>query len=445
MIREERTDVVVVGAGLAGLMAATLVARAGRSVVVLEKAGRPGGRAGTQIRDGVVFNQGPHALYRAGHAARLLNELNVAVSGHLPKPGRARLVEADQVFRMPTDPGTLLLSRLLTAREKFRLVRFLSGIKGTDARSLDRIPLREWLESRLGRGRLTTLMRTIFRVTTYADDHDRLSAGAAIDQLRTSLAGNVLYLDGGWQSLVDGLRERAQEEGARLRTAARAVAVRPEQDGYSVRLAGGESVSARAVILAVEPGSALELLDLPLDGPLARWHAARRPIHAACLDLALSRLPRPSDRFALGLDRPYYYSVHSAAARLAPGGIAVVHVMKYLGGPSTVAVESIEQELESFLDRLQPGWRTHVVDRRFLPHLTVTHALPEAASAGLAGRPDVASAGRPGIFLAGDWVGAEGMLADASAASADRAAALVLAHLGSGRPVPVGRPSHVAC
>ncbi|MFN8640875.1 MAG: FAD-dependent oxidoreductase [Candidatus Binatia bacterium] len=43
----ERVDVVVIGAGLAGLAVAGWTARAGRSVVVCEKAGVAGGRAQT--------------------------------------------------------------------------------------------------------------------------------------------------------------------------------------------------------------------------------------------------------------------------------------------------------------------------------------------------------------------------------------------------------------
>ena len=92
------------------------------------------------------------------------------------------------------------------------------------------------------------------------------------------------------------------------------------------------------------------------------------PIKAACLDVALDRLERPRQRFALGLDRPFYYSVHSAAAKLAPEGISVVHVMKYLATTDASSpAESIEQELEGCLDRLQPGWRSHTVARRYLP------------------------------------------------------------------------------
>ncbi len=52
-------DVAIVGGGPAGLTAAVVAARAGRSVVLYEKASAPGGRAVTREIDGYRFNVGP--------------------------------------------------------------------------------------------------------------------------------------------------------------------------------------------------------------------------------------------------------------------------------------------------------------------------------------------------------------------------------------------------
>ena len=52
------------------------------------------------------------------------------------------------------------------------------------------------------------------------------------------------------------------------------------------------------------------------------------------------------------------------------------------------------------------------------------HALPTAETGGLSGRPAIAVAALPGVFLAGDWVGDEHLLAGAALASARQAAAL---------------------
>jgi protoporphyrinogen oxidase len=122
-----RADVTVVGGGLAGLTAAAVVARAGRSVLVLEQASDLGGRAVTQVRDGVHWNLGAHAIYCRGHAFRLLRELGVPFTGRYPSPGRALVVRADGSYRLPAGFGTLLGSMMLSAREKWRLVRFAEG------------------------------------------------------------------------------------------------------------------------------------------------------------------------------------------------------------------------------------------------------------------------------------------------------------------------------
>ena len=50
---------------------------------------------------------------------------------------------------------------------------------------------------------LSLLLAALFRLSTYCDDPEQMSAGAAIDQLKLALAGNVWYLDGGWQTLVE--------------------------------------------------------------------------------------------------------------------------------------------------------------------------------------------------------------------------------------------------
>jgi phytoene dehydrogenase-like protein len=415
-----------VGGGLAGLFAAALVARAGRSVVLLEQARHLGGRATTQVRDGVHFNLGPHALYRNGHAFALLRELGVKFHGSEPKPGRALLVTRDGTDLLPIGASSLLRMRGLSFREKLRFARFLQRLPKIDPRPLDAIASSRWLEEELGGGALAATLGAFFRLATYCADLDELSAGAAVEQLQSALAGNVWYVDGGWQSLVDGLRERALANGARIETGTRVEGVREESERVLLVVSNGAPVHARAIVVAVPPEEAAPLLALERDAVFARWFAERRSARAACLDLALSRLPRPRQRFALGLDRPHYFSVHSGAARLAPDGLVVAHAARYLvHGEAAGAADAaaIEKELEALVDAVQPGWRELVVARRFLPAMTVAPALPRASEGGRRGRPRVTLAGRPRLFLAGDWVGEPGLLADAAAASAREAAA----------------------
>jgi hypothetical protein len=83
------------------------------------------------------------------------------------------------------------------------------------------------------------------------------------------------------------------------------------------------------------------------------------------------------------------------------------------------------------MDLVQPGWRPLVLQRRFLPDMLVAHALPTAASGGLAGRPGPSMPDMDDLYVVGDWVGPAGLLADASLASAKQAATLILQRAGS--------------
>jgi hypothetical protein len=95
-------------------------------------------------------------------------------------------------------------------------------------------------------------------------------------------------------------------------------------------------------------------------------------------------------------------------------------VTRYLD-ESERASSTTEHEIESLLDLTQPGWRDEVVVRRFVPSLVVSNALPSVEWQTGAGPANVAVPGVAGLFVAGDWVGQDGLLADRALTSASRA------------------------
>jgi phytoene dehydrogenase-like protein len=426
MVSETRqVDVAIVGGGVAGLAAAALLARAGRSVVSFEKAAAAGGRAVTHRAGEFLFNQGPHALYRRGHGQAVLRELGVRLEGGVPTASGGYAIDRGRKHTLPGGFVSLLTTGLFALPAKLEMARLLAGVARIDPAPLARTTLREWVERTVRDPAARRFVEALVRLSTYANAPQEQSAGAALAQLQLALSGNVLYLDGGWQTLVDGLRDAAAAAGARIVTSARVAKVEAGAAGRRVALAGGEVVEAAAVILATPPEAAAALVGGAEGEVLRGWAARCRPVRAACLDVGLSRLPVPRATFALGIDEPLYFSVHSARARLGPTGAAVVHVAQYLPGEGSDAKE-VERRLESLLDLVQPGWRGALVERRYLPNMQVTGALVSAQDGGLAGRPGPQVAGTTDLFVAGDWVGPQGMLADASLASAGQAAEIIL-------------------
>ena len=421
-----RIDVAVIGGGLAGLTAATLLARAGRSVGVFEKSSAIGGRAVTQSKDQFHFNLGPHALYRRGHAAKVLRELGVTFTGGTPNASGGYAVDGGIKHTLPGGFVSLLTTGLLRLPAKFEVARLLGALQKIAAAPIQRIGVRQWLDEEIHHASVRRLVCALFRLATYADDAERMSAGAALAQLQMALDSNVSYLDGGWQVLVDGLRRAAERAGAMIASGTRVVAIEHDAAVRGVRLADGTHVSADAVIVAAGPADAQALVHDDAAMLMQQWAETAIPVKAACLDIALTRLPKPHASFALGIDRPLYLSVHSAVAKLAAPGGAMIHVAKYLNPNTPSDTKADERELEGLLDLIQPGWRTLVAERRFLPNMTVSHALITAAAGGTTGRPGPAVPNVRNLYVAGDWVGKEGMLADASAASACRAVEMVI-------------------
>jgi phytoene dehydrogenase-like protein len=419
------TDVAVVGGGLGGLAAATYAARCGRSVVVCEKASILGGRAATTHAGQFRFNLGPHALYAGSHGMAVLRELNVPFTGSPPSPSGGFAIARGAKHALPGGFLSLLSTGLFGVGPKLETARLLGGFARIDPRPLHRMTMSDWLASHIRHGEVRQLVAALVRLASYSDDPDRLSAGTGLAQLQCALKGNVLYLDGGWETLVNGLRAVAEAAGVRLRTGGRAVAIERTVTSWRVGLADSTSIDATAVIVAAGPETAAALVPPAVRAEVQPWSSGAIPVRAACLDLALAKLPQPRATFALGIDRPHYFSVHSAAATLGPPGNAVIQAAKYLG-PAGGDAKADELELEGLMDLVQPGWRSLVIERRFLPDMLVANALPTAACGGTLGRPGPAVPNTDDLYVVGDWVGPDGLLADATLASAKRAAAMLL-------------------
>ena len=414
-------NTVIIGGGIAGLTAAAYLARAGHTVTVFEKAQTIGGRARTENKQDFAFNLGPHALYRQGAGVKVLRELGVEFSGKIAGTDGAFAIDQGRKHTMPGGAVSLLTTSLLNLPAKMEAGKLLANFAKLDAPSFDHLTVREWLDQTVRQPKVAQLAQALFRVSSYANDPERQSAGAAIRQLQMGLDGGVYYLNHGWQTLVNGLRAVAEQAGATIQSEASVTAIERQASGFTVRLAKGETRAASCVIIAASPMDAASLVKD--NKALTKYAKAAIPGRAACLDVALTRLPQPHARFALGIDAPFYFSVHSATAHLAPDHGAMIHVAKYLTTNANEEALTIEQELEQMLDLLQPGWRTLVVARRFLPRLTVTNALVTVG--GWAKRPSPVVPGLDGLYITGDWVGDEGELADASFASGKAAAQMI--------------------
>ncbi|BCL78728.1 dehydrogenase [Ktedonobacteria bacterium brp13] len=424
------TDVAIVGGGLAGLSAATYLARAGMDVTLFEKSNHLGGRAATQEHKGYAFNHGIHAFCYGSTGTRVLRELGVTY--RYQNPRGVQLYAQGRFSSAPVSASTILRTDFLTTAEKMEFVGLFTKIICTKPASAGGQSAREWLDREVRNPHLHQMLAAFARTLTYCANLDLMSAEVFLQRVVLS---DVRYIDGGWQSIVESLQTRATEAGAHLLSGARASELLQHGEHHieGVRLADGRRVAARAVMLAITPAEALKLLDGESYEPLRQTLAAIRPVRVACLDVALSCLPAPQHAIAFDLEQPRFLTTQSLFARVAPAGGALIHTFKQLDPAQPGDPHQDERDLEEWLDQVQPGWRAVLVKRIFLPRIEAISLLPTAHSGGLAGRPGVQVPGVSNLYLAGDWIGNAGYLADASLASARQAAHLLIQH---GLPAP---------
>jgi phytoene dehydrogenase-like protein len=420
-----QTKVAVVGGGISGLTTACFLAREGAQVTLLEKAPTVGGRGATRESGACLFNRGIHALYTGGAASLIFEELGISYGHGTPK--ETFVLDGRELCPFPTSPSQFLRTDLLGAGDKMALVRFFAGLARARPTDLAGMSLQDWLNEKIRRPRLRMLVYSLAYPLVYTSALDLVSAEVFVDKFQRALKHPVHYIDGGWQVLVDGLRGVAERNGTRVVNSTRVEAVEVEGGRVrGVRLRDGSEVRASAVVLAVGPRDASKLVGGREHPALRRVVDGLVPARVACLDVALSSLPLPGVPVVQDLGGPRFMTVQSLYSRVAPVGSALIYTFKQLDPRTPGDPREDERDLEGLLDAAQPGWRDVLVDRQYLPRIEAVGALPTAEGGGFAGRPEPRVPGIAGLYLAGDWVGPEGFLADASAASARSAARLVL-------------------
>lgn len=419
----DQPDVAIIGGGLAGLFAAIAAADSGARPVVFESRRTLGGRGRTDVTEGAHLNLGPHAVYRGGVLQRELDRLRISLTGGVPNGAKSRFLRSDRVRLVPVSD------------HRTAVVGAMSKLGAGKDPALDRISIAEWAESSLGRSEDTVAwLFAMTRLTSYVDAPDRFAARPALMQIRSALRHNVRYLDGGWGPMVEALRVAAAERGVRFAASTAVERVEPAtrwgRRCWTVVTAERETVVGSVVVAAGGPAVARRLLALP------DAFAVGPPVEASVLDVIVPRPPKPG--VLIGVDQPLYLSTHHPVAKLLDRPGALVGLMHYLPpGGEVPEPATIREGLLTHLDRTDVA-AGEVEWSRYLHRMTVAGGLPAAHLGGLAGRPGVAVDERPGVFIAGDWVGPEGLLADASAASGTSAGTAAARVASTAAPVAAG-------
>jgi phytoene dehydrogenase-like protein len=358
MAGDSRYDAVIVGGGHNGLVAAAYLARAGRTVLVLERRDRVGGAAVSERAfPGVDARVSRHAYLVSLLPERIVRELGLGIelrrrriSSYTPvpsDPGRGALVDTADRERTRAslaaatgDPAALdgwerlhdacaAVARAVwpTLLEPLRPAAELRARAGDDAAwaALVERPIGELIEDCLSDDTLRGVVLTDALIGTFAGAHD-----ADLRQNRCFLyhvmGGGTGHWDvpvGGMGALTDALETAARAAGAEVRCGSEAFTVEPGPDGVAVRFGDG----ARGERVAVGGHVLADVAPAVVDRLRGRAPAAAPEGAQLKVNLVLERLPRlcdgavdPAEAFAGTFHANEGYSQLERARAQAAGG-----------------------------------------------------------------------------------------------------------------------------
>jgi monoamine oxidase len=262
-----KCDVVVVGAGLAGLSAARDLQRGGTDVVVLEARNRAGGRVEqTTLADGRIVQLGGEVIGPFHEAyVGLAGELGLTIVPSFPQlPGGDTWVLADGTYvgdDFPWMDDADRRSFAALSDEFGALARTVDPDdpwSHPDAERLDRLSIAAWLRDR-GATPNVVRARDLAMLSLSAESVERTSLLAELRKEAVA-GGNGFYDYAVWEchrvaegSATVALR-MAEELGHRVRYATPVTRIRVSGQGCSVTTETGERYEADAVVCAVPVG-----------------------------------------------------------------------------------------------------------------------------------------------------------------------------------------------
>lgn len=255
-------DVVIVGAGVAGLGCGALLSHKGLRVLVLEASSRPGGRANSiSYEGGYTVDWGIHSLRGgdAGAGARLFQQLDLPLE--VVPLGEGRLYQEGTWYPLPTSVSALMSTSLLSDADRMKVGTLFGDIMGATPETLFSTSVSAWLDAHDVSPAIRRIFQLYAGLILIVPDVTVASMGEMLDIMHTILRSGKAagYPKGGWKALLEALRARIEAQGE-VQFDSRVTSIRIRDGAVQGIQIGTKIIGCDTVVAAVPPSALPPLL-----------------------------------------------------------------------------------------------------------------------------------------------------------------------------------------
>lgn len=388
-----KADILIVGAGIAGLSCACHLIKENVPFVLLEADHRVGGRLKTENIDGFLLNYGFQVLQTAyPEARRLLDydglELKAFAPGVMIRI-EGRFYRVSDLKRRPGDCWHTLRAPIGSFGDRLRIIRLAHHVRRTTVSGIFQAPDMSTIDFLRSEGFSEKIIQRFFRpffAGVCLDPEIGASSRVFRHIFRVFSEGNVALPSRGMEAIAQQLAESLPE--AKIRTGTKVASIAKRE----VVLKSGERIRGRAVVLATEGPETARLLNAT-ESPVSQGEL--------CLYYSSKKPPIAEPFLILNGDGKGWVNSVTVPSVVAPSyspdgrELISVVVIGRLSADDATVLKKVRQDLTDWFGPVAEDWH-------HLKTIRIAHALPEQSPP----MPDPtkqATAEKHGIYVCGEY------------------------------------------